>query len=360
MRAGRGALIAAIAGAFAFALAAAPAGALSPPTGWNGANPFNCQLQNAGFGTAFPHPDADPFCVEYDKRRQNVTELGVVDFLSQEPVRVAAAVPKCFYFQSDHWRGSIVQNDPSTKTYEWDGHYFFDKATGDGGVWVTNFNFNGQTYDPSAIPGMPPDYARFFGPGTGGMITHDSIPTDPRCVALAQANHRAVYGPGKPVSSCSAPVGSVSRRSLGAVALGDNERRVRDLLGSPHELRRGYLRYCLNDRRSYLVGQAGDRSGEEGDAGAGDEPTTLVYSDSEAYRYQRVRPGLGTTALRRRWRRAVVRLRMGRVRIYAPTRTSPVIAGVRAGRVRWLAVYDRSSIRAAADLREYLLRTTPD
>ena len=73
-----------------------------------------------------------------------------------------------------------------------------------------------------------------------------------------------------------------------------------------------------------------------------------------------MRPGLGTSALRRRWRRAVVRLRMGRVRIYAPTRTSPVIAGVRAGRVRWLAVYDRSSIRARDDLREYLLRTTPD
>ena len=27
---------------------------------------------------------------------------------------------------------------------------------------------------------------------------------------------------------------------------------------------------------------------------------------------------------------------------------------------RWLAVYDRSSIRARDDLREYLLRTTPD
>ena len=38
-----------------------------------------------------PHPEADPFCVEFDKRRQNVTELGVVDFLSKEPARVAAA-----------------------------------------------------------------------------------------------------------------------------------------------------------------------------------------------------------------------------------------------------------------------------
>src|SRR3977135_2952110 len=140
-------------------LAAVPAGAVSPPTGWNGANPFNCELQYVGFGTAFPHPDADPFCFSFDKRAQNFTALGVVDFLSQEPARVAAAVPKCFYFQSDHWRGSIVQGDPSKKTHQWDGHYFFDKATGDGGVWVTNFNINGQTYYPRAIPGTPAGYA---------------------------------------------------------------------------------------------------------------------------------------------------------------------------------------------------------
>ena len=114
-----------------------------------------------------PHPEADPYCVEFDKRRQNVTELGVVDFLSKEPARVAAASSKCFYFQSDHWRGSVVQADGSTKTYEWDGHYFFDKARAEGGVWVTNFNFNGQTFDPSQLPGMPPEYAQHFGPGHG-------------------------------------------------------------------------------------------------------------------------------------------------------------------------------------------------
>ena len=360
MRAGRGALIAAAAVALWLLVGSAPAGALAPPTGWNGANPFSCELQYAGFGTAFPHPDADPFCVDFDKRRQNVSQLGVVDFLSQEPARVAAAVPKCFYFQSDHWRGSIVQDDPSTKTYEWDGHYFFDKATGDGGVWVTNFNFNGQTYDPSALPGIPSEYARYFGPGTGGFITRDSIPTDPRCVELARTNPRAVYGAPRPLPSCSAPTGGMSTRRLGAVTLGDPERRVRDLMGAPGEVRRGFLRYCLNDHATYLVGQPGDRSGDAGGAGAGDEPTTLVYSDSQAYRYRRVRPGLGTSALRRRWRRPVLRLRMGRVAIYAPSRTSPVIAGLRGGRVRWIAVYNRSAIRSRSALREYLLRTTPD
>ena len=227
-------------------------------------------------------------------------------------------------------------------------------------MWVTNFNLNGQTYDPSAIPGIPPDYARYFGPGTGGMITHNSVPTDPHCVELANANPRVVYGAGKPVPRCSAANGGVSTRRLGGVALGDPERRVRDLLGAPDEVRRGFLRYCLKDGATYLVGQPGDRSGDAGGAGAGDEPSALLYTDSLAYRYRRVRPGLGTSALRRRWRHAVFRLRMGRVAVYAPSRTSPVIVGLRAKHVRWIAVYDRRRIRSSAALRDYLLRTTPD
>src|SRR2546423_1480523 len=209
---GRGWVVAA-AVAFVWLLAALPPGAPAPPTGWNGANPFNCELQMVGSGTAFPHPAADPFCVDFDKRRQNVTDLGAVDFLSPEPAP------------------------------------------------------------------------------------------------------RAVYGAGKPVPSCSSPNGSASTRRLGVVTVGDTERRVRDLLGAPGEVRRGFLRYCLNDHATFLVGQAGDRSGDAGGAGAGDEPTALVYTDSQAYRYLRVRPGLGASALKRRWRHATVRLRMGKVAI---------------------------------------------
>src|SRR3954454_1211203 len=180
----------------ALAPAAAAEAASSPPTGWDGTNPFTCTLQNAGFGTDVPDPGADPYCVEFDKRRQNVTQLGVVDFLSHEPARVAAAVPKCFYFQSDHWRGSVVQDDGSTRTYEWDGHYYFDKAKGEGGVWVTNFSLNGQTQDPSSIPGMPQDFARYFGPGTGGVITRNNVEGDPSCVARAKKEPASIYAAG--------------------------------------------------------------------------------------------------------------------------------------------------------------------
>ena len=123
-------------------------------------------------------------------------DLGVVEFLSKEPGRVGAASDKCFYFQSDHWRGSVVQDDGTTRTYEWDGHYFFDKARGEGGVWVTSFSFNGQTRDPNELPFMPPEYGRYFGPGTGGFITRNEVPADPRCAEKARARspYRAMDG----------------------------------------------------------------------------------------------------------------------------------------------------------------------
>ncbi len=174
-------LLAAGAAIFVAALLRAPGlGADVKP--WEGTNPFACELQYAGRGTDFTHPQADPFCVEYDKTHQNVTQLGVVDFLSKEPARVAAASPKYFYFQRDHWTGYVVQGDQSTQTYHWDGDYFFDKAKGAGGVHVENFSFNGQTGDPSQLPGFPDAWNPYFGPGRGGVQTF-TLPADSRHVA---------------------------------------------------------------------------------------------------------------------------------------------------------------------------------
>jgi hypothetical protein len=103
----------------------------APIAPYDGTNPFRCRIQKVGTGTEVPHPNADPFCVEFDKENQNVTEFGIVEFLLDEPARTAAAVPKCFYYQIDHWTGSIVQGGQPT-LWHWDGKYFFDKAKGVG------------------------------------------------------------------------------------------------------------------------------------------------------------------------------------------------------------------------------------
>ncbi len=146
---------------------------------WSGRLPFRCQIQDVGTGTAFPHPNADPFCVEFDKTNQNLAGLGLVDFLSREPARVAAATPKCFYFQRDHWTGSIDQGlQPSL--WHWDGDYFFDKALGLGGVSVHNLQIGGVPIDPSRY--APAALKPFFYPGGGGgaMLQLKTRP-DPAC-----------------------------------------------------------------------------------------------------------------------------------------------------------------------------------
>ena len=326
--------------------------ASAPPTGWNGQNPFNCVIQNVATGTAFPHPEADPFCVEFDKTHQNVTELGVVDFLSQEPARVAAASSKCFYFQSDHWRGSLVQGDPTTKTYEFDGHYFFDKARGEGGVWVTNFNINGKTGDPSAIPGIPADYARYFGPGTGGIITHDEVQADPACVEKARTNppYASVAGS----RGCIAARGRFGGHDLGGVALGTDESGVQSLLGAPQLVRRGFARWCLQTGGSVRVGFPGDRSGSLGGAGGGH--AVMVLSTNRAYRARGVGPGSTTGALRRHFRHARMRFSVAGARVWSLGAGSTRFAATRNGRVAYVGVFDRRVLASRRALRGYLRR----
>ena len=151
-------------------LAAANAGAQSPPTvvgPYDGQIPFRCELQNVGTGTDFPDPGADPFCVEFDKTNQNLTDFGLVEFTAQEPARVAAAGSKCFYFQRDHWTGSVVQGQ-QPELWHWDGDYWFDRARGLGGVSVRNFRLGGTPQNAS--PFVPEAYKPYFDEDGGGGV----------------------------------------------------------------------------------------------------------------------------------------------------------------------------------------------
>jgi hypothetical protein len=160
----RGALAIAAIGCTLLAAAPAMAAPLAP---YDGANPFRCNVQKLGTGADYPNPNADPLCVEFDKTNQNVTEFGIVEFLLNEPARTAPAVSKCFYYQIDHWTGSIVQGgQPSL--WHWDGYYFFDRAKGMGGVHLENFTVGGVPADPSLLLGFPTELSPYFGPGEGG------------------------------------------------------------------------------------------------------------------------------------------------------------------------------------------------
>jgi hypothetical protein len=321
-----------VAGIAAAALVAPPqaVAAQGQPSGWDGVNPFVCTLQQVGAGTDFPQPDADPFCVDFDKTHQNVSQLGVVDFLSKEPARVAAASGKCFYFQSDHWRGSVAQDQPSTETYAWDGHYYFDKATGAGGAYVENFRVGGQSGDPTVLPGFPEEYKKYFSQGRGGVQTVGDVQADPRCATRPNPSgpgggQGGGGGAGTQADRCRVPGGRIGR-GIGGVRLGMRRAAARRALGLPLTESARWMTWCF-DGGGRLAAALGRRG------------VDLVLTDSAPFDTHGIRPGTRARTARRALRGA---RRLGRVHgvtvLSRRERGRLLLAGLRRGRVAYLAV----------------------
>jgi hypothetical protein len=265
-------------------------------SGWDGKNPFACTLQQLGGGTDFPDRDADPFCVEYDKRHQNIDRLGLVEFLSHEPARFAAAGPKCFYFQHDHWVGTVIEGNQQTQTYAWDGSYYYDKAKGTGGVYVENFTFNGQTGDPTLLPGFPTEYKPYFGEGRGGVRKTGDVPVAPNCVAKAkQHDPYATGGPGGSSGSsgkgrCRVPGGQVDR-GIGGIRLGQTRASVRRTLGAPTKESLTWVTYCMTGGGRLEAGFS--KRGADGRA-------ILVWTNAPPFDLRGIRTGDSTSRARSR------------------------------------------------------------
>src|SRR5689334_10352752 len=138
--------------------------------------PFHglCTVRHFGEGEAPPlegFPD-EPLCVDYEKRDITASNGGAVRFLAAEPARFAIAVPKCRYWQQDHWRIQLVPGDP---VIGWDGSYWFDKGNGAGGARLRNFTIAGQPGGPDDVANLiqlvDPDMAaviRMYGEGPSG------------------------------------------------------------------------------------------------------------------------------------------------------------------------------------------------
>jgi hypothetical protein len=316
-------------------LVALPAGAgAQQTTGWDGTNPFLCTLQNVGTGTDFPDPGADPFCVEFDKTHQNVDQLGVVDFMSKEPARVAAASDKCFYFQSDHWRGTVSESVPQSETYAWDGHYFFNKATGAGGTYVENFRVGGQSGDPTLLPGFPEEYKQYFSQGRGGVQAVGDVQADPRCATKPNPSGPGGGGSGggPGPDRCRVPGGRVGR-GIAGVWLGMRRSRARHAYGVPVAENTRWLRWCL-DGGGRLVAAFSAR-GERARA-------HIVLTDSPPFDTHGVRTGMRASSARKKLHGE---RRLGRARgvtVYAKReRNRRLLVGVRAKRVAYLAAGNR-------------------
>jgi hypothetical protein len=314
--------------------AGAAAQAPNPFPPYNGHNPFNCVLQNTATGVDYPDPEADPLCVEYDKTQQNVTDFGLVTFLSLEPARTAAAVPKCFYYQHDHWTGSIVQGT-EPEFWHWDGGYFFDKARGIGGVYVENFRIGGQAMDFQ--PYAPPEYQPYTAPGGGGgMMTVVEIVGDPRCQAMVDSRRERVA-----IYYHRVRAAKVKARAVGQIILGELRQRLIERVGPPHRERGQTLRWDAIGGGELATGFRGT---------ALDRRVAAVLSTSRRSRVGGLAPGARVQVRR-------VRIRLGRTAVMAIRRGSGgarAYAGVRKGRVAWVALVDGRRIRGTRALRRTL------
>ena len=328
--------------ALAALLVAAPsAAAQAPAEPYDGHNPFACTLQQAGTGTDFPQPDADPFCVEFDKTHQNVTEGGFADFLSKEPARVAAASPKCFYFQRDHWTATVVEGQ-QPELYHWDGSYFFDKAKGAGGVYVENFRVGSVPMDPTVLPGFPEEYKQYFAGGKGGYQATGNVQADPNCAGKPGGSG----GPPPPSqnSGCRVPGGRIGR-GIGGANLGMRERRLRAALGKPKRERGRSLAWCL-DGGGKLVARLGRG-----------KRVRLVLVNAAPFDTHGIRVGRRARFAHRHLRgeRRLGRVRGARVLVTRERRRS-LYVGLRRGRVAFIAVAGKKLSRRGA--RRYLRGAT--
>ncbi len=306
----------------------AHAQSLQPVGPWDGSNPFRCENQDVGTGTDFPHPNADPFCVEFDKTNQNITDFGIVDFLSQEPTRTAQAVNKCFYFQKDHWTGSVVQGS-GPELWHWDGDYFFDKAKGIGGVSVHNFRVGGQPVD--FTPYVPAAYQPYVYPGGGGgVIVLLETDPDPQCTALVDTpQERArVYRSSHTPRECVTPGGRIHGRRVGHVKLGETRKRLRKAIGPPKRSRHGVDRWCVIGGAKLKVAYGGRR-----------HRSRLALTSAKGQSLKGVSPGQRAGVARQKLRTSTS-TRVGKTKVIRAMRTRHRVGlvGLRHGRVAWVGL----------------------
>jgi len=321
---------------------ATPAAAQSQPTApYDGSNPFNCELQQAGLGDVGPDPGADPYCVEFDKTEQNLTDSGLVEFLALEPTRVGAAGPKCFYYQRDHWTGWVVQDEPP-ELWHWDGGYYFDKAKGMGGVHVANFRIAGEPQNPGAF--APPQYAPYFDDsGGGGFEFTDQGEVDPACAA--KAAEEDVYRNDPEFRDCIPPGGELEGRRVGRVRLGMAPARVRDRLGEPRSRKRRVDRWCVVGRASLRVAY---RKGSP-------RGVALVRTSSRGHAERGVAPGdRRSRANRKLGLKPAFRIGSTRVAEASERHGRRLFAGLRGKRVRWLAMVDPDRLAGDRAVRRAL------
>ena len=177
---------------------------------------------------------------------------------------MAAAGTKCFYFQRDHWTGSIVQGQ-APELWHWDGDYFFDRAEASAASASATSASAAcrRTRPPSS---RPPTGPYFDANGGGGVeVVLETDPDPPARRRSTRPRSATRLRRPRPVPACIEPGGGAPRQARRPAAA----RRCRGSARSrgsarPQPARRASDRWCLIGKGQLRValraqGRAGDR-----------------------------------------------------------------------------------------------------
>jgi hypothetical protein len=142
-----------------------------------------------------------------------------------------------------------------------------------------------------------------------------------------------------PSAGCLARRARIGRRGVGRVRLGMTRSRLRRRLPAPRRRSRRSWRWCVKGGRG-TVSVAFTRPGK----------VAVVATTARGHRVGRIRPGTRAARVRRAYPR---RRRLGRG-LVRPSRRSLRLFGIRRGRVRFVGVATRRTLRSRRALRAYL------
>ena len=137
----------------------------------------------------------------------------------------------------------------------------------------------------------------------------------------------------------------LTSRGLGRLRIGDTRARLLKRVGFASTARGRYWTYCVRGSKGRGKVTAVFAPGRNG-------RLRLVATNWSGHKARRIGPGSRTTALRR----AIPRRRGVGFGLNLASRTSRVLFGTRAGRVRFIATVDRKLARSRALLRGELRR----
>jgi hypothetical protein len=184
----------------------------------------------------------------------------------------------------------------------------------------------------------------YMSPGGGGgaIVLLESHP-DPHCVAMVDTpkERRRVYRTEPRFPTCLPPRGELHRRGAAGARLGMRRQRLIGKLGKPRKTKDGVDRWCVIGNAQLRIAYERRGAAKRG----GRARAALIWTSSRGHTTRGIGPGS-------RARRAKSRLdldplgRIGNFRVFRAPRSHgrDLFAGIRRGRVRWLALSDATRL----------------